>query len=108
MHNSLILQRAMFLAPEPEQEYEWHLEPYRRGAYGGAVRRYNRKPHGTKSDEGHTGLRSARFNKLLFERTDSALERHGDHDGRQSARLYPSSTFVNAGSNEVFARMLVT
>jgi hypothetical protein len=108
INSSLILQRALFLAPEPELDFEWHLKarcpnPLCRGK----PHRYGRKPRGTVPDRGDTTMKSARFNSLMFERR-LANEWKGDQNAPQSERLFPRSCFINAGANELFARMLIS
>lgn len=105
MNRSLILQRAMFLAPEPESNFESHLQPHRRGR--GSHHGCTRNSCGTAPSRGHTTMRSARYNALLFERERLSLEQRGDYDAQQSARLYPTSTFVKGRDREIFAQMLV-
>jgi hypothetical protein len=108
LNSGLILQRAMFLTPEPELDFEWHLRarcpnpPCR-----GKPHRYGRKPRGTVPDRGDTIMKPARFNSLMFERR-LANEWKGDQNAPQSERLFPRSCFINAGANELFARMLIS
>lgn len=103
MAESLVLQRAMFLVPEPELPFKWHLQ----WVSVGQPWRYIKKTSGTALETGETVvLKSARFNPVLFERR-SSIESKGVRNGRQSVRLYTRNNVFFTGTSDRFARMLI-
>jgi hypothetical protein len=111
LNSSLILQRAMFLAPEPELDFEWHLKarcPCPNPGCRNKPNRYVRRQCGTTPAHGDTVMKSARFNPLMFERRLENECAGGRNAPQQSVRLYPRSCFINAGANEMFAQMLIS
>jgi hypothetical protein len=112
LSSSLILQRAMLLAPEPELDFEWHLKARCPDLdCRDQRRRYVERQRGTTPAHGDTVMESARFNPLMFERrleSECICICIGDRIAQQSVSLYPRSCFINAGANELFARMLIS
>ena len=104
--NSLVLQRVMFLAPEPEGRFQWHLK---RSAPG-KTHQYFKRRRGTESEPGDRILRSYRPNPLVFG-TGRLFEHHKVLDGTKSVNLCPHARFcqnvMDGGCSELFGRMLV-
>lgn len=100
MANSLVLRRAMFLAPEPELSFEWHLQSV---ALDQAWS-YTKKPSGAVPEPGETVLQSSRFNPLLFERK-LGIEAEGTSNGQESVRLHARNDIFIEGGNNLFTEM---
>lgn len=80
MPKSLVIQRAMFLAPEPKLPFQWHLQWITLGQPW----RYIKKPFGAVSEPPEppeSVLQSSRFNPLLFVRRPD-IESRGVRNGR--------------------------
>ena len=85
MAESPVLQRVMFLAPEPELPFEWKLkyDPHE------DLYIYTKAPSGTVSelDSDEQGFQPSRFNPLLFElRLDNGTDK--TYSPLRSSRLY--------------------
>ena len=102
MAGSLVLQRAMFLAHEPELPFEWHLQSLVLGQQWRNIQKTSvpaRKPEGRV-------FQSSRFNPLLFERKVS-YESEGDSEGQESTRLHARNGIFVAGGISLFAQMFI-
>jgi hypothetical protein len=103
---NLVLQRIMFLAPEPEGRFQWHLK---RSAPGKAHRYFKRR-RGTEPEPADTILRSSRPNPLVFG-GGHLFAHHKVLDGTKSVDLCPrarfNDKFMDGETSELFGRMLV-
>ena len=103
MAGSLVLQRAMFLAPEPVLPFEWHLQ----GMSFDKPWLYIRQPSGTAPELGERVMQSSRFNPLLFERRPD-IESRGVSYGGRSVQLHAhNDIFTASGTNTLFTQMFI-
>lgn len=103
MAGSLVLRRAMFLAPEPELPFEWHLQWI---CLGQVQWRYLQNPSGTASKPGETVLQSSRFNPLLFERRLD-FKSEGVGEGQESVCLHARNDIFIAGGSNLLTQMFI-
>lgn len=107
MAESLVLQRIMYLAPESELPFEWHLK---HGAYEEPYL-YTKVQSGTVSEFGPDDevFTSCRFNPLLFERRPNADTSNTDETNHafRSHRFYPRHPLKDVGASKLFSRMLI-
>ena len=111
MAGSLVLQRAMFLAPEPAPLFEWHLkhrpydEPYR---LVNEPYHYIQKQFATALEikSGYKALKSCQLNPLFFERkpNDNTDEMSCTHHSHRFSPRHPLKDF---GASKLFSRMLI-
>jgi hypothetical protein len=103
MAASLVLQRAMFLAPEPELPFKWYLQ----WMNFGEPWRYIKKTSGAVLEHDETVvMKSSRFNPLLYKRRPK-VESRGVSNGSQSIRLYIRNNALTAGGTSLFSQMFV-
>jgi hypothetical protein len=104
MAGSLVLQRAMFLAPEPELPFEWYLQ----WMNFGEPWRYIKKTSGAVLEHDETVvMKSSRFNPVLYKRRPK-VESRGVSNGWQSVRLYIRNNALTAGGTSLFPQMFIT
>lgn len=104
MAGSLILQRAMFLAPEPELPFEWYLQ----WMNFGEPWRYIKKTSGAVLEHYETVvMKSSHFNPVLYKRRPK-VESRGVSNGWQSVRLYIRNNPLTAGGTSLFPQMFIT
>jgi hypothetical protein len=107
MAESLVLQRAMFLAPEPELPFKWYLK---NGAYG-EPHRYTKEQSSImlELEPEARSFESSRFNPLLFERrSDTATDTPNEpYYPYRSHRIYPHHSLKDIDSDKLFSRMLI-
>jgi hypothetical protein len=102
MAESLVLQRAMFLEPEPELPFQWKLQ---RDPFDKRLR-YIKQRSDTVSELDHEVFKSSRFNPLLSEtRFDAGMD--DTYCSIDSARLYPRHNLKDVCASKLFSRMLV-
>jgi len=99
MAESPVLQRAMFLAPEPELPFEWHEE-----RLDSDKLRYTKEVSGTV--DAFLAYKSSRFNPLFFEtRLDAGMDQ--THLSSRLVQLYPRRNLKDVSASKLFSRMLV-
>lgn len=105
MQESLVLQRIMFLAPEPKLPFEWHLNI---GAYEEPYI-YTKERFGTWMELEVFGYESSRFNPLLFEARPDPDTGNLDvmYHFFHSLRLYPRHLLKDVRTSKLFSRMLI-
>lgn len=102
MAGSLVLQRAMFLAPEPVLPFEWHLQ----GMSFDKPWLYIRQPSGTAREPGERVMQSSRFNPLLFEKRLD-VESQGVSYGGRSVQLHAHNDIFTASGTNLFTQMFI-
>ena len=109
MAESLVLQRIMFLAPEPELSFEWHLN-MEDGAYEDPYM-YTKEQSGIVSEleRGDQVFASSQVNPLLFERRPGTVTGNMNETRYPfySPRFYPRRLWKDIGAGRLFSRMLI-
>lgn len=103
MAESSVFQRAMFLAPEPELPFEWHLQE---DTSFDEPDRYTKERSSSTSKADYRVSKSSRLNPLLFNtRLDIGIDE--THALAHSARIYPRRNLKVVRASKLFSRMLV-
>jgi hypothetical protein len=103
MAESPVLQRAMFLAPEPELPVKWHKK-----RLASDKLRYTKEVLGTvfEFDSSIEAYKSSRFNPIFFEtRLDAGMDE--TNCPSDSVRLYPRRNLKDVSASNLFSRMLI-